>query len=108
MNQVYKKNEYIVFPVSNNYIVLNTEKVFKDGHTRVKEIGLARLLIDLAIKKELPRNPYYIENLIRISKDKNYIDRLRESKEDTSIDFEKLMQDERVYKRTKGAMKQIK
>lgn len=107
MNQVYKRENYIVFPVSNNYIVVNTEKVFKDGHTHVKQIGAARLLIDLAIKKELPRNPYYIENLLRISKNKDYIDKLTEFKEDIYIDYKELMKHD-GYKRVRGAMRQVK
>jgi hypothetical protein len=56
LNQLYKKNEYIIVPVGNNFLVINTEKIFKQGHTHVKQIKIARLLIDLAISKELPRN----------------------------------------------------
>lgn len=109
MNQIYKKNEYIVIPVSNSYIVINTNKVFKDGHTHVKNIGIARLLIDLAISKELPKNPYFTDNLIRLSIDKSYIKELKEFKEDMSIEeFEKLMKCSHVYKRHHGAIRQVK
>lgn len=107
MNQVYKKNEYVVFPVSNNYIVLNTEKVFKDGHTHVNEMGLARLLIDLAIKKQLPKNPYYVDRLIRIAKDKDYIGKLKEFKQDELTDYKELMKHD-SYKRIGGAIRQVK
>lgn len=109
MNQVYKKESYIVIPVGNNFIIINTNKVFKDGHTHVKSIGIARLLIDLAIAKELPKNPYFSDNLIRISIDKNYIRELKEFKEDMSIEeFEKLMKCNHVYKRHHGALRQVK
>lgn len=108
MNQIYKKNEYIVIPVQNNFIVINTEKVFKEGHTHVKSIGFARLLIDLAIERKLPDNPHIINSIIRITKDKDYIDKLKEFKEESTLNFEEMMQGEHVYKRNKGAYKQIK
>jgi hypothetical protein len=82
MNQLYKKNEYIVIPVENNFIVINTEKTLKEGHTHIREMKIARLLIDLAIEKRLPRNPAFVDRLVRITIDKEYIDRLKEFKED--------------------------
>lgn len=107
MNQVYKKEEFLVIPVSNNFIIININKQFKQGHTHVKKIEIARLLIDLAINKKLPKNPYYVENLNRITNDKDYIDKLKEFKENASIDYKELMKHD-GYKRVRGAMRQVK
>lgn len=109
MNQIYKKENYIVIPVENNFIVINKNKVFKDGHTHVKSIGIARLLIDLAIANELPQNPYFVDNLIRISVDKNYIKELKEFKEDVEeINYKRMMEDVPVCRRVNGAIRRVR
>ncbi|MCR3760770.1 hypothetical protein [Clostridium felsineum] len=77
MNQIYKRNKYIIVPVNSDYLVINTNKVFKKGHTHVKKINTAKMLIDFAIFKEIPKNPYFIGNLIRISDDETYIEKLK-------------------------------
>ncbi len=106
MNQIYKKQEYTVIPVQKNYIIINRNKVFKYGHTHVQKIGIARLLIELAIKKELPKNSYFAESLIRITEDKEYIDRLNKYKEN-NCNFEELMK-HGTYKRHHGALRQVR
>lgn len=106
MNQLYKRNEYIVFPVENSFIVCNTKKIFEDGHTHVTKITLARLLIDLAIERKLPKNPHLVDNLIRISNDSKYIELLQELKETivTDRDFEECMRHD-SFKRIRGALR---
>lgn len=106
MNQIYKKENFIVIPVNNNFIIINKNKVFKDGHTHVNRIDIAKLLIDLAIKKELPKNSYFAESLIRISQDINYIDKLKKYK-DNDCNFEELMKHD-SYKRHRGALRQVR
>lgn len=105
--QIYKKENFIIIPVCNNYLIINTEKVFKEGHTHVRNIGVARLLIDLALEKRLPRNPHFVDNLIRVSVDKNYIRELEEFKEDKFVDYKDLMS-AHSYKRIKGALRQVR
>lgn len=109
MNQIYKKNEYIIMPVCSTYLIINTNKVFKEGHTHIKNIGVARMLIDLAINKELPRNPYFVDNLIRISLNQEYIKRLQAFRSDEYIgknDYKELMT-AHSYRRHKGALHQV-
>lgn len=111
MNQLYKKDKYVVVPVGNNFLVINIKKTFEDGHTHVKEMKIARLLIDLAVSKELPKNPYYADNLIRIASDKEYVSRLKEFKDDAYMEhteFKRMMEDAPVYKRERGTIKRVR
>jgi hypothetical protein len=107
MNQLYKKDEYIVFPVEDALIVCNTRKVFENGHTHVKRMDIAKLLISLAIEKKLPRNPHLVDNLLRITDDSKYIELLKEFKEESYINFEELMQgnDRQPLRRVRGALR---
>lgn len=107
MNQIYKKNEYVVIPAGNGFLIININKVFKKGHTHVKNLNICKLLIRLAIRKELPKNTHFIDNLIRISVDKNYIKELIELKDDKPITIFELMKAS-SYKRHRGAIKQTR
>lgn len=108
MNQIYKKENFIVVPVGKGFLVININKVFKAGHTHIKELPTCRMLIDLALRKELPRNPYYADNLIRISMDKEYIKELQEFKEDSEdMSFKRMMQHD-SYRRVHGAIKRVR
>lgn len=107
MNQIYKRENFIVIPVCNDYIVINTNKVFKKGHTHVKSIGVARMLIDLCLEKRLPKNPHFANNLIRITTDQEYIKQLQQFKEDNFINYKELMFTH-YYKRINGALRQVK
>jgi hypothetical protein len=106
MNQLYKKDEYIIFPVEDSFIVCNTRKVFEVGHTHVKRMDIAKLLISLAVEKKLPKNPHLVDNLIRITDDKLYIEQLKEFKETivTEKDLQDFMKHD-SYIRVRGAMR---
>jgi hypothetical protein len=106
MNQLYKKDEYIIFPVGGSYIVCNTRKVFENGHTHVKRIDIGKLLISLVIEKKLPKNPHLVDNLIRIADDKNYIEQLKEFKETivTDKDIQDFMRHD-SFIRVRGALR---
>ncbi|WP_183128074.1 hypothetical protein [Clostridium autoethanogenum] len=109
MTQIYKKENFIVIPVCNEYLVINTDKVFKKGHAHARDIKVARLLIDLSLEKRLPKNPYFADNLIRISLDEKYIKRLQAFKSDEYIgknDYRELMK-AHSYRRHKGALHQV-
>lgn len=107
MNQVYKNSEFIIIPVCNNFLIINTNKIFKKGHTHVNKFGIAKLLIDLSIKKEVPKNPYFVDNLIRITKDESYIRKLKEFKEYSFLNYKDLMKNN-SYRRIHGYIRQVK
>lgn len=78
----YQKNQYIIFKVSDGLVVYNTEKRFKDGHTHLKSFRVAKTIIELSIKRKFPssHDPYFIDSLIRISDNQEYIFKLKEIK----------------------------
>ena len=79
-NKVYEKKEFIIFQVKNGYIAYNTKKAFKDGHTHMKCFKSAKTVIDLVIRKKVPRSTdlYYLTSLIRLSEDLFYINKIEE------------------------------
>lgn len=105
--QIYKKENFIVVPVCNDFLVINTDKVFKEGHTYVKSFNVSKMLINFAINKQLPKNPYFVDNLIRISNNLEYINRLQQFKEDGFINYKDLMSAP-SYRRVNGALRQVK
>lgn len=108
MSKIYRKNEYIIIPVQGEHLVVNTDKVFREGHINVKRFDIATLLIDLAINKELPIKTKFVDSLARISVDKNYIDRLKEFREDNEeLNIKRLMKAS-VYRRHRGAIRQFR
>lgn len=105
--QIYKKENFIVVPVGSDFLVINTDKVFKEGHTHIKDFKIAKMLINFAINEQLPKNPYFVCNLIRISNNLEYIYRLRQFKEDGFVNYKELMSAP-SYRRVKGALRQVK
>lgn len=84
MNQIYKKNEYIIIPFykgrKQEFMVVNTKKEFQNGHTHLKSFKMAKYLINLARFKKINSSlrPYLLTSLKRISNDKSYIERIEE------------------------------
>jgi predicted DNA-binding WGR domain protein len=83
MNQIYKKGEFIITPFwrtskRKEFMVVNTEKEFKHGHTHLKSFEMAQYLIRLARAKKINNglSPYLLTSLKRISEDEEYIKKL--------------------------------
>jgi len=85
--RIYKRKNYNIYSAgkgSNAYIVYNTLLPFDKGHTHLSNYNTAKFVIGMAINKLVPStriNIYLVDSIIRISDDKNYIDRLIEFKE---------------------------
>lgn len=107
LNQVYEKENFIVIPVGEEHLVINKNKIFKEGHINVRRFDIATLLIDLAINKQLPIKAKFVDSLITISVDKNYIRELEEFKQEEFIDVRELMSAP-VYRRYKRAIRQVR
>lgn len=80
MNQIYSKKHFNIYRVANGYIVHNTEKSFKDGHTHLNGFESAKYVIDLALHKSIPYHldKYRLISLTRITDDEVYANKIRE------------------------------
>lgn len=86
MVRVFKKAYFNIYSDHDGcYIIHNTKKPFEKGHTHIREFNTAVYLINLALHKSLPnRNlKYFIESLIRISTDQEYINKLMNQSKNT-------------------------
>jgi len=69
MNQIYQRGKYKVYRVEDGFIIHNSDKEFKDGHTHMKSMKCCRYLIQLSLEKRVPYNlsRYLLISLIRIN-----------------------------------------
>lgn len=76
MVRVYKRKYFNLYSDdSGEFIIHNTKKDFKDGHTHIRNYNTAKFLIDLALHKTVPKkklNRYLYQSLIRITDDDSY------------------------------------
>lgn len=78
-HKVYERKSFIILEGKSEYIVINKNKPFDNGHTHLKNYHTAVWLINLASHNTVPKHisSYLLESLIRISKDKQYIKKLK-------------------------------
>lgn len=90
-NCIMYRHEFVVIKVDVGFIVYNTNKIFKLGHTHLKNFNACISAIKLVEQQEMPKNKskYFINSLIRISQNEEYIERLNE----INVDFESMMKD---------------
>lgn len=77
--KIFQRKEYSIYRCEGGYIVHNTNKEFKEGHTHIHNYNKAKSVIDLAVRKKMPNTPrkWEIECLLRIVKDEKYKEKLR-------------------------------
>lgn len=89
--KIYEREGYIILRVKRGYIVYNTKKNFKNGHTHIHSFDMAKTIIDNNIRKKRPKTNsiYLIESHIRVTNDSKYkkmLEELLASKEDRTKD----------------------
>ena len=89
--KIYEREGYIILRVKRGYIVYNTKKNFKNGHTHIQSFDMAKTIIDNNIRKKRPKtnSTYLIESHIRVTNDSKYkkmLEELLASKEDRTKD----------------------
>lgn len=76
--KVYEKKHYVVLKVGSGkkagYIVYNTNKEWKDGHTHLESFNMAKTIVDNMLKHKRPKtkNTYLLQSHIRLSDDEAY------------------------------------
>lgn len=77
--QIYQNLNFKVYKAGSGFIIHNTKKSFKNGHTHVHKYDICMIMIKLISNKKIPKNrsKYFIESLIRISDDEEYVDKIK-------------------------------
>lgn len=75
---IYKKYNYCIYQAGDDYIIHNTKYEFKNHHTHINKFSTAKYLINLSIQRSIPPHicDYFIESLIRLADNPEYIDKL--------------------------------
>jgi len=56
MNVIYRKKNYNIYKVGNGYIVHNTNKPFKTGHTHISNYNTAKTILNLSFHRSIPHH----------------------------------------------------
>lgn len=78
--RIFQRKEYSIYKVSDGYIVHNTNKEFRIGHTHVRSFSKAKSIVDLCVRKKLPNTlrKWEIESLMRVTNNNTYRNKLRD------------------------------
>ena len=77
--KIYEKDKFVILKVHSNkkvgYIVYNTQKEWKDGHTHLDSFNMAKTIISNVLNHKKPKtsNMYLLKSHIRLSDDESYI-----------------------------------
>lgn len=83
MVQIYKNGSYVIYATHKRndvYIVHNKHKAFNEGHTHINNYNTAKFIIDMSKNKIIPKTKtgdYVLQSIIRISTDKDYIEKIK-------------------------------
>ena len=69
--KIFQRKEYSIYRYSDGFVVHNTNKKFENGHTHVNNFYKAKILVIMAIKREIDDklSKRDIESLIRLTND---------------------------------------
>ena len=89
-SKVFQRKEYSIYRCGDGYIVHNVNKEFKHGHTHVSNFYKAKVLVIMAIKREIDDklSKHDIESLMRITNDNRYRNQLRDLLERLEWDYD--------------------
>lgn len=84
-NCIYRRKNYNIYGHSNEFIIHNTHKPFKDCHTHVSNYNLCKIIIYGAIYGQLPKksqrllkNKRVLESIILLAEEKSYVTKYNE------------------------------
>jgi hypothetical protein len=90
---ILHRKEFVIIKGDEGFIVVNTKKGFRNGHTHLKTFNSCISVIKLVQRKEIPKNKskYFLKSILRINMDKEYAERIK----DLMINYKDLMQEDR-------------
>lgn len=79
MLKVYENKDFIILgeggKQKDSFVLYNKHKVFKDGHTHIRNYGTAKWVMELYQQRKIPyklKSLYLLQSLVRISADEEY------------------------------------
>ena len=79
MNIAYKRKQFTVYSVEDEYVIHNTS--MEDfAHTHIRNLSACKWLIELSLKRKVPYdiNRYFLISLSRINNDENYLRKIND------------------------------
>lgn len=72
--QVYSEGAFKIYRVGNGYIIHNSKYEFKEKHTHIHQLNVAKQLIYLVRNQKIPRtySAYLLTSLVRLADDDSY------------------------------------
>ncbi len=79
-NCISSKGNFMILAIGHEYVVVNKEKSFSQGHTHVKSFSQAEYLVKMSLHKRIPHHlsSYLLTSLIRLSDDAAYSAKIAE------------------------------
>lgn len=87
---IYRYEQFVIKDTEDGLVVVNNNGNY-EHHSHVKHFEAGRAICKLAAKRKLPKSkdPYFINALIRVSKNKKYIRELENLLEQIELEREK-------------------
>jgi len=78
--QVYQEGDFKVYRAGHDFIVHNARYNFKEKHSHIRTLNIAKQIVYYAKKRIVPRgfSFYLLRSLIRVSDDERYIHELED------------------------------
>ena len=84
-NIIFRCREYIIVKqYENKYMIINTKKEFKNGHTHINNLQYGKLMIFILVEKQIKNkrhlrllhNKHFIESLYRIANNPEQVEKI--------------------------------
>lgn len=89
-NVICRRHEFIIFRNHDGFVVYNTKKTFRNGHTHLHKFNSCISAIKCTERKQIPKNKskHFLNSILRINNDKEYELKIK----DLLIDFTALVE----------------
>lgn len=79
-NVICRRHEFIIFRNHDGFVVYNTKKTFRNGHTHLHNFNSCISAIKCVERKQIPKNQskHFLNSILRINNDKEYELRIKD------------------------------